>query len=185
MANLFHSLHQAISNLLERAVIRTTTTTAKCQVLQISMPGGEGKSDIEHLEPYGFTSAPKAGAEAVAAYFDGDRSHGVVLVASDRRYRIKGLAAGEVAIYDDIGQSVTLSRSGIVINGAGNPVTVTNAPKARFEMDIEATGNITDRCDSTGKTMAAMRRVFDSHTHDENGDGGGTTDEPNQKMEDA
>lgn len=185
MANLFHSLHQAISNLLERAVIRTTTTMAKCQVLQISMPGGEGKSDIEHLEPYGFTSAPKAGAEAVAAYFDGDRSHGVVLVASDRRYRIKGLAAGEVAIYDDLGQSVTLTRAGIVVNGGGNPIIFTNAPKARFEMPIESTGDIKDNCDTTGRSMAQMRVTYNGHTHKENGDGGGTTDEPNQKMEGA
>ncbi len=37
---------------------------------------------------------------------------------SDRRYRLKGLQTGEVAVYDDQGQSVTLTREGIVVDGA-------------------------------------------------------------------
>ncbi|WLS77205.1 phage baseplate assembly protein V [Erwinia pyri] len=182
MANPFQSMSRGISNLLARAVVRGLNTATKCQMLQIEMAGGEGKSDIEHMEPYGFTAAPIPGAEAVAAYFDGDRSHGVVMVVSDRRYRIKGLVSGEVALYDDLGQSVTLTRAGIVVNGAGNPITFTNAPKARFEMDIESTGEIKDKCDSSGQTMSGMRVSYNGHTHKENGDGGGTTDVPAQKM---
>ncbi|UQY45075.1 phage baseplate assembly protein V [Mixta hanseatica] len=176
MPGPIHNLNRSISNLLARAVVRGLNTATRCQMLQIEMAGGEGKSDIEHMEPYGFTAAPIAGAEAVAAYFDGDRSHGVVLVVSDRRYRIKELVSGEVAVYDDLGQSVTLTRSGIVVNGAGKPITFTNAPKARFEMDIEATGEIKDKCDSGGLTMSAMRVAYNGHTHKENGDA------PTQKM---
>ncbi|MBZ6397261.1 MULTISPECIES: phage baseplate assembly protein V [Pantoea] len=182
MANPFSGLSRGLSNLLARAVVRGLNTATKCQMLQIEMAGGEGKSDIEHMEPYGFTAAPILGAEAIAAYFDGDRSHGVVLVVSDRRYRIKGLTSGEVAVYDDLGQSVMLTRSGIVVDGAGKPITFTNAPKARFEMDIEATGEIKDKCDSGGLTMSAMRVTYNGHTHEENGDGGGTTDATTQKM---
>jgi len=183
MANPFQAAARGISNLLSRAVVRTASSATKCQSLQISMAGNESKSDIEHLEPYGFTSSPHPGAEAVAAYFDGDRSHGVVLVVSDRRYRIKGLDQGEVAFYDDLGQSVTLKRSGIVVDGGGKPITFKNAPKARFEMPIEATGNIKDNCDGPGVSMADMRVKYNGHTHKENGDGGGTTDATPQKME--
>ncbi|WP_455820596.1 phage baseplate assembly protein V [Pseudomonas cerasi] len=183
MANPFQAAARGISNLLSRAVVRTVTATTKCQSLQISMAGNESKSDIEHFEPYGFTSSPHTGAEAVAACFDGDRSHGVVLVVADRRYRIKGLASGEVAFHDDQGQSVTLKRSGIVVDGGGKPIIFKNAPKARFEMSIEATGDIKDNCDGPGITMAAMRVKYNGHTHKENGDGGGTTDSTTQKME--
>ncbi len=182
MANSFSAMSRGLSNLLARAVVRGLDTAAKCQMLQIEMSGSEGKSDIEHMEPYGFTAAPLTGAESVAAYFDGDRSHGVVLVVSDRRYRIRGLKSGEVAVDDDQGQSVTLTRAGIVVNGAGNPITFTNSPKARFEMDIEATGEITDNCDSSGQTMSSMRVTYNGHKHKENGDGGGTTDATTQKM---
>jgi phage gp45-like len=140
------------------------------------------KENVEHLEPYGFTSAAQDGAEAVMLFPGGDRSHGVAVVVADRRYRLKGLVRGEVAIYDDQGQSVTLTRAGIVVNGGGKPIIFTNAPKARFEMDIEATGEIKDLCDGAGKTMSAMRTTYNGHTHKENGDGGGTTDPPNQPM---
>ncbi len=182
MANPMSGMGRALSNLLARAVVRGLNTATKCQMLQVEMAGGEGKSDIEHMEPYGFTAAPLMGAEAVAAYFDGDRSHGVVLVVADRRFRIKGLQSGEVAVYDDQGQSVTLTRAGIIVNGAGKTITFTNAPKARFEMDIEATGEIKDKCDTSGLTMSAMRLAYNGHNHKENGTGGGTTDATTQKM---
>ncbi|MFV2291099.1 baseplate assembly protein, partial [Escherichia coli] len=74
----------------------------------------------------------------------GDRSHGVVVVVADRRYRLKGLRRGEVALYDDQGQSVVLTRSGLVVNGGGTPIIFQNAPKARFEMPVESTADITD-----------------------------------------
>lgn len=112
----------------------------------------------------------------------GDRSHGMAVIVADRRYRLKGLARGEVAIYDDQGQSVTLTRGGIVVDGGGKPIVFKNAPKARFEMPIESTGDIKDYCDGSGKTMAQMRVTYNGHTHKENGDGGGTTDKPDQPM---
>lgn len=174
---------KSLVNMVARAVLTSLDTAKKCQAAGLKLIAGEQKENLEHLELYGFTSAAKAGAEAVALFPGGDRSHGVVIVVADRRYRLKGLKAGEVALYDDQGQSVTLTRTGIVVNGAGKMITLVNAPKARFEMDIEATGQIKDLCDSSGKTMSAMRATYNLHTHPENGDGGGTTNKPNQPME--
>lgn len=57
-----------------------------------------------------------------------------------------------------------------------------NTPLAEFSGDIivagdiEAGGNVKDVI----RTMVADRVIYNSHTHDENGDGGGTTDPPNQ-----
>lgn len=51
-----------------------------------------------------------AGAEAVVLFPSGDRSHGVVISVADRRYRLKGLKSGEVAIYTDEGDSIILKR---------------------------------------------------------------------------
>ena len=101
---------------------------------------------------------------------------------SDRRYRLKGLQTGEVAVYDDQGQSVTLTREGIVVDGAGKTITFRNAPKARFEMDLEVTGQVKDLCDSGGTTMSAMRLAYNGHRHRENGQGS-NTDKPDKAME--
>ncbi|ELE6318301.1 phage baseplate assembly protein V [Salmonella enterica] len=171
-----------LQNMITRAVITAIDTVRKCQTAGLKLIAGEKKENVEHLEPYGFTSAAQNGAEAVVLFPAGDRSHGVAVVVADRRFRLKGLARGEVALYDDQGQSVTLTRAGIVVNGGGKPVIFTNATKARFEMPIESTGDIRDNCDSSGKTMAEMRTTYNGHTHKENGDGGGITDKPGQSM---
>lgn len=176
MANL------SLKNIVTRAVITALDTAKKCQSVGLKLIAGDTKENVEHLEPYGFTSAAKDGAEAVVLFPGGDRSHGIAVMVSDRRYRLKGLARGEVAVYDDQGQSVTLTRAGIVVNGGGKPIVFKNAPKARFEMPIESTGDIRDRCDSGGKSMAEMRMTYNDHTHKENGDGGGTTEAPDQSM---
>lgn len=179
---LFDAVQQRILGLIERAVVTRLDTTAKCQSADITLIAGEQKGGVEHIEPYGLTARAHGGAEAIVLFPDGDRSHAVTMVVSDRRYRLQGLQSGEVALYDDLGQSVTLTREGIVVNGAGKPLLFRNAPKARFEMDIEATGQITDRCESGGLSMAAMRVAYNGHRHRENGQGS-DTDQPNQKME--
>lgn len=65
----------------------------------------------EFVQHYGFASSPQAGAELVILV------EGNVITAigsDDRRYRL-ALVNGEVALYDDLGQVVHLTRSGIVI----------------------------------------------------------------------
>ena len=174
------SLQRQVLSLIGRAVVKSINAASKCQTVDVELLAGQGKVGIEHLEPYGFTSRAKSGAEAVVLFPDGDRSHAVVVSISDRRYRIKGLKTGEVAFYDDQGQTVTLTRNGIVVDGGGKVITFKNAPKARFEMDIESTGQIKDLCDSSGLTMAAMRVTYNGHKHKENGN---TTDTPDTEME--
>lgn len=174
------SLQRQVLSLIGRAVVKSINAASKCQTVDVELLAGQGKAGIEHLEPYGFTSRAKSGAEAVVLFPDGDRSHAVVISVSDRRYRIKGLKTGEVAFYDDQGQTVTLTRNGIVVDGGGKVITFKNAPKARFEMPVESTGSIKDFCDSSGQTMAEMRLVYNRHKHNENGD---ITDAPDTKME--
>ncbi|MDU8113514.1 phage baseplate assembly protein, partial [Pseudomonas syringae pv. actinidiae] len=85
-------------SLLNRMLVRGTVVLAKAsskmQALQMRLTAGEVKDDMEHFEPYGFTSNPLAGAEGIAAFIGGDRSHGLLLVVADRRYRLKGLELG-------------------------------------------------------------------------------------------
>lgn len=120
-------LARRVSNMLSRGSITLSNAAGKLQTLQIALLNDEGKDAIEHFEPYGFTSNPHPGAEVLAAFIEGDRSHGIVIVAADRRYRIQNLLVGECAIYDDHGGFIKLSQSGIVINGGGFPINITNA----------------------------------------------------------
>ena len=176
------SLQRQLLGLIGRAVVKSINAASKCQMIDVELLAGQPKGGIEYLEPYGFTSCAKAGADAVVLFPDGDRSHAIAITVSDRRYRIKGLKTGEVALYDDQGQSATLTRNGIVVDGGGKIITFKNAPKVRFEMDIESTGQIKDLCDSGGLTMSAMRISYNGHIHKENGQGN-NTDAPDKQME--
>lgn len=179
--SVMQSLQRQLLGLIGRAVVKSINAASKCQMIDVELLAGQPKAGIEHLEPYGFTSRAKAGAEAVVLFPDGDRSHAVAITVSDRRYRMKGLKTGEVALYDDQGQSVTLTRAGIVVDGGGKVIMFKNAPKARFEMDLEVTGQIKDLCDTSGQTMSAMRVAYNGHKHRENGQGN-NTDAPDKQM---
>ncbi len=63
------------------------------------------------------------------------------------------------------------------MNGGGLPITLTNTPKVRAEtVLLECTGDIVDNSDTTGRSMAADRVIFDEHDHDvREVQGGGST----------
>lgn len=170
----------SVKNLISRCTVALVNAAGKLQALQIRMLAGEVKDGVEHLEPYGYTSHPLRGAEGVVVCPGGDRSHGVVIVVADRRYRLQGLKPGEVALHDDQGQCVHLTRAGIVVEGAGKPITFTNASKLRVECPIECTHDITDRVGDGGSSMAAMRDTYNDHDHPD--PHGGSTGKPNQGM---
>lgn len=89
----------------------------KMRELQAEFLAGEVRSELEHVEPYGFTSEPKTdgSAEAFAMFFDGNRSNGIIFCVADRRYRLTNMKPGEVAIYDDQGQKVYFKRDQLLI----------------------------------------------------------------------
>lgn len=88
-------------NFLVRGVLALANASGLMQRVQMRLTADELKDDLEHFEPYGFTSNPQAGAEGLALFVNGDRSHGVVVCLADRRFRLQALKSGEVALYTD------------------------------------------------------------------------------------
>jgi phage baseplate assembly protein V len=98
-----------------RAVLSLIDDAPGVQLVQVKLLDGEVRGGVERVQQYGFTSVPLAGAEGVFLSLGADRDHGVIIAVDERRYRLKALKGGEVAIYDDLGQKVHLTREGIVI----------------------------------------------------------------------
>ncbi|RYY25248.1 MAG: phage baseplate assembly protein V [Sphingomonadales bacterium] len=103
--------------MIGRAVIAAVNDDPRVQEVQIDLLDGESSDGVEHFQSYGLTSHPPVGLEALVAFVGGLRSHGVVVAVGDRKFRMVGLQQGEVALYDDQGQSVHLKRDGIHITG--------------------------------------------------------------------
>lgn len=115
LMRLLRPIQGRIQMMVGRAVISAVNDTLKAQALQVELLDGEAQDGIENYQSYGFTSVPLSGAEAVIAFVGGLRSHGICIGTVDRRYRLKGLQPGEVALYDDQGQKVVIGRDGIII----------------------------------------------------------------------
>ncbi|MFM0022198.1 phage baseplate assembly protein V [Paraburkholderia azotifigens] len=159
-------LARRILLLMARGAISLVDDTKSVQTLQVRLNALELLPDVPRYAEFGFTSNPPDGTQALVAFKNGDRNDGFVIATSNAKYRMTGLASGEVAIHDSRGQSVYLTESGIVINGGGNPITLTNASKVRAETPrLECTGDIVDHCDTTGRAMSADRLIFDGHHH--------------------
>ena len=115
---MINKLERMIRAVITRGVL-TATQIAKMQTISGQSQVGRDVAEVEHFEPYGFTSNPKPGAEPIFANLNGT-DQTVAIVIADRRYRITSLAPGEVALYDDNGSSVELRSTGIVVNAVGN-----------------------------------------------------------------
>lgn len=188
MQNIFSRLQRNLARLWLRAVIQRLNNTTACQQADISMIAGETKASMEYLEPYSFTSTAHAGAEGVALFLAGDRSHGIVINVTDRRYRLKGLKSGEGAIYTDEGDSIVLKRGRLIeattetfILNAKNKV-VLNTALIETPGAIKAEKSITSAAEVQDKVgaLSTMRKQYNSHAH--SGDSGGITGKPNQQM---
>lgn len=107
-----------VQMMVSRGTISRVDDAAKMQEVQVELLDEETHEAVEHIQPYGLTSHPKPGAEVVMVAIGGIRSAGIVIAAGDRRYRLTSLEEGEVAIHDDQGQKVHLTRDGILISSA-------------------------------------------------------------------
>jgi uncharacterized protein involved in type VI secretion and phage assembly len=95
---------------------------------------------------------------------------------------------GSATFSDGAGATVRLNGDGTITSAATKwdhtgPVNITG--DVTITGNEKVNGNIVasqDISDHNTKSMAGMRTTFNSHTHPENGTGGGTTSAPNQNM---
>ena len=118
---------------VSRGVIKKINDDPKMQEMQVKMLKDEVYSDLERFNEYGFTSVPLDGSEAIVVCIGGDRDHSVIIKTDDRRYRMKGLKGGEVAIYTDEGDCIVFKRDKKMEITCGNKLTAT------VENDVEIT----------------------------------------------
>lgn len=173
-----------------RAILAAIGDGGPIQTAQARLLADETHDDMERVQEYGFTSVPLPGAEGVVVFVGGNRDHGLIIATDDRRYRLKGLQGGEVALYTDEGDSIIFKRSHVIevstqtLNVTAATVVNFTTPIVNMSGDLNVAGDIVaqgDISDHGNESMLGMRQVYNSHTHPEN-DAGGPTGTPNQGM---
>jgi phage baseplate assembly protein V len=169
MGNPIRDLSNRVMMMFARGVVRGVTDSNGRQQLQVELLKDELRDDIEHMQNYGFTSHAKGGDVAVA-FIGGNREQGIVLAVDDRRYRIT-MEAGEVAMYDDLGNKVELLRDMVKVTAVQHAEV--QAPTIKLMGDLEVLGNvkIDGNIDSTGTITNNGKHIDSTHTHSNGGAG--------------
>lgn len=137
LRKLLAPLRTRIANMVARSVVQLADDSKKLQSVQLGVLAGETREGVERFQNYGFSSVPLDGAEAVVLFVGGSRDHGLAIAVDDRRYRIRNLESGEVAVYTDQGDSIVLKRDGNIEVTASTKVVV-NSPLVELAGNPEA-----------------------------------------------
>lgn len=141
LQHLLRPIRTALANTIARGTLKLLDDAKKFQAVQVELLEDEIRDDVERIQEYGFTSVPLEGAETVVAFIGGRRDHGVVIKCDDRRYRLKGLEKGEVAMYTDQGDKVVFKRGGTLEIHASTKVKIFS-PLVEMTTDLKVTGNV-------------------------------------------
>ena len=135
-------------NMLAKAVTRMVVDTLGRQTAQVEVTKGEVIDDMERMQDYGLSSNPPvAGTDALVAFLGGSREQGVIIRMENRGFRLKALEAGEVALYDDLGNVFKLGREAVDL------VAVTKATVSGPEVEVMATTSATVQVGASSITV--------------------------------
>ena len=165
-------LSHRIANAIGLGRLKLLDDTGPVQMVQVDQ-GAIGPDNarrlldrVRRVMEFGFVSSPPVGTEAVLARLGGSRTLSLVIGTNHQASRPRDLQEGDSALYDVRGARVWLTANGIVIDGAGMPVTVQNTPKVRVVADlVEVTGDVVSRADGTRVSLNALRDAYDAHKH--------------------
>ncbi|NVK28809.1 MAG: phage baseplate assembly protein V [Flavobacteriia bacterium] len=154
--DMVNSLVRKIRRLAGRALIRRVRYANKIRYFQVQQEGGMPLDNVEHIEPFGFTSHPLPNAEAVVLAFNGNGSNSVAIMAGDQRYRLV-IDEGEAAIYNHHGDKVYLKKDRTISVEAATKVELVTphthmTGKLTVAETIEAQGQIKSGADIEAAT---------------------------------
>lgn len=158
-----HAMKTSIANLISRFVLDTADDGKQMQEVKGELFSEETKDELEHFQSYGFTSVPPGGSEGVALSVNGNRDHVIVINIDNRQFRLKNLAKGEVALYNDQGAH-------IILKANGNIELKCNT----FKIDATEVEFV-----QQNTTLNTIKSTYNSHTHPETGS---VTTAPNQPI---
>lgn len=130
---LLRPLKVRIAGMVTRGLLKLVTESNQFELLQVRIYGGDDESpqdNVEHFQPFGFSSKAAPGAIPLLLTVGGSRAHTVAVCVADPRYRPTDLEEGESVIYSKWGDEVRLKEGRIVSIKAAAAIEV-EAPEIR------------------------------------------------------
>lgn len=107
---LLRDIALSIKNMIQKSTFIKVDDSKDIQEIQIKGLGSEIRNFFQRFQNYGFTSNPLNGSQGVTIFPGGSKDHGIIIAVDDRRFRLKNLAPGEVALYTDEGDKIHFKR---------------------------------------------------------------------------
>lgn len=111
-------ISQRLFSLVKIGRVAAVADQYASQVVQVQL-GASQTVEIRKIGHYGFAYNPPVNSDAVVIALNGDTRNSVVIGTEYQAARPRELQPGEAALWDDQGQMVLISRSGIKIVSTG------------------------------------------------------------------
>ena len=167
------SLLKKIARKMLTGIIRKTDDQTTIQKTQTVFLANDVWENINTYQPYGFTHHVHPGAHAIGLFINDN--NGLVLCASDPRYRMKNLKVGEVALYDSLGNFLYLKRNEMHLNAvnqwlahAANTIIFKTKTLTIEAETIELKAqqlSVNANTTFTGSVTANGKKIDDTHIH--------------------
>lgn len=121
---MLRPVRRRVALMVRRALVDLSDDSGGLQMLQIAALPGEVLGQVPRMQQYGFSARPLKGAQVLFACVGGHTADAVAFAVDDPRHRPTGLAEGEVVMYSDEGDRITLKRGRIIEVVAGAELRV-------------------------------------------------------------
>lgn len=183
---LLEPLRRRMAVMIGRCILSALDSAPGVQSAAVTIMADENMKGVEYMEPYGFTSVPLAGSEGIILNIGAQRGACVALCLGSRKFRLRGLKSGEVALYTDEGDRLVFERGQTVRLTTRNLVADVATKATINAPETEITGHLTVRegitwggvangldgparmqggLNNAGGEVVSNGKALDSHTH--------------------
>lgn len=106
--------HRRLLNMVVRGRLESSNDATEMQTHTVSLLAREAKGNVERFQQYGITTNPMPGSEVLVVFPNGNREHGIIIAIENRASRLPRMAPGEVSLYSDEGDAISLRRGNCV-----------------------------------------------------------------------
>lgn len=141
MMKIYEEMENRMRGLVRRMKPKSVNDAGEMQTVSGTVLNGEHRSDVEVLQPHGFSSVPGEGSMMVVIAVGGDQGDLVGLPIGSPKGRMGGLKPGESMVYGSAGQRILMKADGSVDIQSATKVTLTS-PNFELTGNVKITGNL-------------------------------------------
>jgi len=171
VARTLKQVQQRVMMAIARGVVKAISDGGKRQTVQVELLKDELRDGVERMQNYGLTSHPHPGGDAAVVFVNGNREQGIVLAFENRQYRVVGLQQGEVCLYDDLGNRVSLLREMVKIEAVQHleaiapTMKIVSAVTIEGSLTVDGPSTLTGDIETTGTITNNGKNIGSTHRH--------------------